>query len=39
MQKLWQIQLNWNEELPENLSAEGQSYLSKLPVLNKLNIP
>ncbi|XP_015376264.1 PREDICTED: uncharacterized protein LOC107170613 [Diuraphis noxia] len=39
MQKLWQIKVNWDDVLPDNICAEWQRYRDGLPSLNNLRIP
>jgi len=39
MQKVWQMKLNWDDQLPKNLINEWQNYMSNLHLLNNLKIP
>lgn len=39
MQSLWQLKINWDDVLPDNICAEWQRYRGGLPSLNHLRIP
>jgi len=39
MQKIWQMKLTWDDQLPKNLVNEWQKYMSNLHLLNNLKIP
>jgi len=39
MQSLWQLKINWDDVLPDNICAEWQGYRGGLPSLNHLRIP
>ena len=39
MQRTWQLQLRWDEELPEDLLKGWRSWKTDLKLLNELNIP
>ncbi|CAI6352741.1 unnamed protein product [Macrosiphum euphorbiae] len=39
MQNLWQLRVNWDEQLPKDVSDEWLQYKKCLPRLNKLVIP
>ncbi|KAL4120429.1 hypothetical protein QTP88_013125 [Uroleucon formosanum] len=39
MQSLWQIKINWDDVLPDEICAEWQRYRNGLPSLNNLKIP
>ncbi|XP_060879186.1 uncharacterized protein LOC132951391 [Metopolophium dirhodum] len=39
MQSLWQLKINWDDVLPDNICAEWQRYRGGLPSLNNLRIP
>lgn len=39
MQRLWQCNLNWDDEVPANAKALWQTYQSDLPNIKNINIP
>lgn len=39
MQNLWQLPVNWDEQLPKDVSDEWLQYKKCLPRLNELVIP
>ena len=38
-QEMWERGLNWDEELPPDLTREWQQWCSELPQLHQLTIP
>ena len=39
IQKLWQMKVDWNDELPEDKLLEHQTWRKELPVLSDVSIP
>ena len=39
MQEIWMANVDWVEELPENLKAKWEKWVSELPQLSKVPVP
>lgn len=39
IQKLWQLQLSWDEGIPEHINSEWRLFKAELPLLNSIAIP
>ena len=39
MQEIWMAGVDWDEELPENLKAKWEKWVSELPQLSKVAVP
>ncbi|XP_024885139.1 uncharacterized protein LOC112463171, partial [Temnothorax curvispinosus] len=39
LQRMWQLNLTWDESLPSSLHSEWLNYLEQLPAINDISIP
>lgn len=39
LQELWQLNINWDHNIPQHLSEKWSAFLNQLPLLQKIDIP